>query len=129
MKKFLISIWEFLTGGPIIKSNKSTDKGMASHTVYPTEPTKETLPDECYEDLAEVKKAVIPYSRAISKGKFKNGRLKGNMTGREAFEYYNGKGAIPKNYLVYHIDGDETNFHKKNLGTITRAGLLKINIK
>ncbi len=40
-----MNIWEFLTGGPVINSSSTVDKGVASHTVHQKEPTKETWLD------------------------------------------------------------------------------------
>jgi hypothetical protein len=140
MKKILTAIKNFFTGGPVIESSSTTASGEAKYTVYPTtdgqafepaaEPapapmlTQEELPDEAYEDLAEVKL----WAAAPSGGTFKNGKPKKALTARETYKKTYGQKSIPKGHVVYHINGDETNFHISNLATSTRAWLLKQNV-
>lgn len=91
---------------------KSTAAGKANKTIYPLSNTSE--PSGHF------------FATAKPKGFFKNGKAKKPMTSREM--YLEQWGFIPKSKVVYHIDGDETNFHITNLGVINRSDLINLNI-
>ena len=57
-------------------------------------------------------------------GYFKNGKPKKNLTARQMFEKY--QGPIAKGNVVYHVDGDNTNFHRDNLMQTSRINFLNM---
>lgn len=166
MKKIWIKIKELLFGKAPVEGS-STDTGKMSKTVFAQahketdppvgsvmkpvveaikpEPTKEELPDECYENLAEVKEAASIkadkdtkaiekkspkklWAAAPSRGFFKNGKEKKPLSARETYEKEYGK-IITKGMAVIHVDGDKTNFHISNLNVVKKIDIMKRNTK
>lgn len=125
MKKFFIQLSTWIrTGvwttsdGPLV--GESTDPGQATKTIHPVAELSEPHP------LSNRNPSKNLFASAKPKGFFKNGKAKKPMTSREM--YLEQWGIIPKDKVVYHIDGDETNFHITNLGVIHRSHLINLNI-
>ena len=117
MKKFFIHLSTWIRTGVWTESDgpavgKSTDAGQATKTIQP-------VPEQ-------PKPSKNLFASAKPKGFFKNGKAKKPMTSREM--YLEQWGSIPKGKVVYHMDGDETNFHITNLGVINRSDLINLNI-
>jgi len=124
-----------VTDEPIGKHDKFAPTGKEETTSVPKKPSTEPKPhpktEEIIKNVDEVKNESKPklkkqWAAAPTGGKFKNGKMKKPLTARQVYELRWGK--TPKGKVVYHMDGDETNFHISNLGTITRSDLMKKNL-